>query len=365
MSEEKEEKKIEIPEEDRRLASQFLERLISTPTVTGMERSAEEVVRELLEPCVDELKVTGWANYVGTINPEGSKSIMMVAHIDQIGFMVRSIDDKGYLKFAPVGGWDPKVPYGCRVKVLTKSGPVYGVIGTVPPHLLKKEKAEKPPEFDELAIDIGADSKKEAEEMGVRVGDYIVIDAPYRELTKYRVVGAGFDDKSGVATIFLVAKRLWERKSELRDVAVHIVATVQEEIGLRGAYMVGYELKPDIALVVDVTFATSPGVPQGKVQVELGKGPAISIGPIYHPDVVDRLIEIAEEKEIPYQREADPRGVGTDTWAIQIARGGVKTALSSIPNRYMHSGVEMVDLRDVVFNSMLLAEYTLAYAKSS
>ncbi|MDK2464886.1 MAG: M42 family metallopeptidase [Candidatus Korarchaeota archaeon] len=360
---EKKEEKIEVPEEERALASRMLERLISTPTVTGMEQAAEEVVRGLLGPYVDELRVTGWANYVGTINPEGKRSVMLVAHIDQIGFIIRAIDDKGYLKFSPVGGWDPKVPYGWRVKVLTKKGAIKGVIGTIPPHLMKKEQREKPPEFENLAIDIGAESKEQAEEMGVRIGDYVVLDAPYDELTRYRVVGSGFDDKSGVATIFMAAKRLWERREELRDVRVHVVATVQEEIGLRGAYMMGYELRPDVALVVDVTFATSPGLPPEKVRAELGKGPVISIGPIYHPEVVERLLKVAEEREIPHQREADPRGMGTDTWAIQIARGGVKTALSSIPNRYMHSGVEVVDLRDLVLNSRLLAEYVLDWAK--
>jgi endoglucanase len=335
----------------------ILRKLASVPTVTGHEQNARETIKELLSGYVDDFWTTSWDNSVAVINPTGKKKLLFAAHVDQIGFIVTNIDESGYLKFLPIGGWDARVAYGSKVTVITSKGSIRGVIGTIPPHLMKEK--EKKIDFKELVIDIGVDSKKEAEEAGVRVGDYVSLHSEPELIGKHRVIGSGMDDKAGLASIIYAARMLADRKSELGDISVYFVATAQEEIGLRGASMIGYELKPDVAVVVDVTHAKSPET-KDIAFVELGKGPVISIGPIYHREVTESLIEIAERCGIRYQREADPRGTGTDAWAIQIARGGVRTGLVSVPNRYMHSGVEMVDLRDMFDLARLLVEYSVS-----
>ncbi|MGC9103811.1 MAG: M42 family metallopeptidase [Candidatus Methanodesulfokora sp.] len=335
----------------------ILRRLASVPTVTGYERNARETIEELLSGYVDDFWTTPWDNSMAVINPMGKKKLLFAAHVDQIGFIVTNIDESGYLKFSPIGGWDARVAYGSKVTVITSKENIRGVIGTLPPHLMKEK--EKKIDFKDLVIDIGVDSKEEAEKVGVKVGDYVCLYSEPELVGKYRVIGSGMDDKAGLASIIYAARMLASRKSELGDISVYFVATVQEEIGLRGASMIGYELKPDLAVIVDVTHAKTPET-KDIAFVELGKGPVISIGPIYHREITESLIEIAERCGIRYQREADPRGAGTDAWAIQIARGGVKTGLVSVPNRYMHSGVEMVDLRDMSDLARLLVEYSIS-----
>lgn len=335
----------------------ILRKLASVPTVTGYEQSAREIIKELLSGYVDDLWTTPWDNNVAVINPGGKKKLLFTAHVDQIGFIVTNIDDSGYLKFSPIGGWDARVAYGSKVAVMTSKGSIRGVIGTIPPHLMREKKKEI--DFKDLAIDIGVDSREEAEKAGVKVGDYVSLYSEPELVGDHRVIGSGMDDKAGLASIIYAARMLAGRKRELGDISVYFVATVQEEIGLRGASMIGYELKPDVAVAVDVTHARSPETKEIAF-VELGKGPVISIGPIYHREVTESLIETAERCGIRYQREADPRGAGTDAWAIQIARGGVKTGLVSVPNRYMHSGVEMVDLRDMSDLAKLLVEYSVS-----
>jgi endoglucanase len=339
-------------------AREVLKKLVELPTVTGTESRAGEVLKELLGNYVDEFLTDEWFNHIGKINPGASKRIAFVAHIDQIGFMIKSINEEGFLKIEQVGGWDAAVPYGQRVIILGRKGPVLGVIGSVPPHLRKKDQP-KEIKIEDLLIDVGADNKEEIEKLGIEVGNYALLAGDFSKLSGTRVTGLAFDDKAGVASIVLAAKKVYERKSELKA-ELDIVATVQEEIGLRGASMIGYNLKPDAAVVVDVTHAATPPT-KDKVVTKLGKGPAIAVGPVYHPAIVEKLRNAAEKIKAPFQIEPSPRGAGTDTWAIQVARGGVKTALMSIPLRYMHSGVEVADLKDIVHASRILAEFALSF----
>ncbi len=352
------EESVGVEEREIEEASEILRQLVEVPTVTGTESKAGEVLKKLLSPYVDEFQTDEWFNHIGKLNPGTERKVALVAHIDQIGFMIKSITEEGFLKIDQVGGWDASVPYGQRILILGKKGPILGVIGSVPPHLRKKEQA-KEIKLEDLLVDVGADSKEEVEKLGIEVGNYALLTGDFSKLSGTRVTGMAFDDKAGVASIIMAAKRVFEKKSELK-VELDVVATVQEEIGLRGASMIGYNLKPDAAIVVDVTHAATPPI-KDKVVTTLGKGPAIAVGPVYHPIIVEKLRNAADKIKSPFQIEPSPRGAGTDTWAIQIARGGIKTALLSIPLRYMHSGVEVADLKDIVHASKILAEFVLSF----
>ncbi len=331
-------------------------RLTTIPRVTGTERNVVPVLRELMSPFSDAFKVDAWGNSEAIINPGGKPVVMLAAHVDQIGIIVREITEDGFVKFEGVG-WDAKVLYGMRVKLLTDRGEVKGVVGVLPPHIFRayKELAEKKLEVRDLAIDIGANSKEDAEKAGVKPGVYGVPDYEPEDLLDNHFSSPGLDDAAGVATMIEALKLAWKSRDKM-DAEVHFVATIQEEIGLRGAEMVAYRLKPDIAVAIDVTFAKQPMMPAEYV-LKTGKGPAISKGPIYHWEVVEGLERAAKEAEIPYQIEPDFRGYGTDTWAIQVARGGVKTGLVSIPLRSMHSPVEVVNLKDIAWGGALLSEF--------
>lgn len=335
----------------------LLTRLVSIPRVTGREVAfAPEVVR-LIEPYCDVVRVDAWGNVEGIVNPGGKPSVMVAAHVDQIGVIVKEITEEGYLKFEGVG-WDPRVLYGSRVKLLTERGAVKGVIGPIPTHILRtyKELEEKKIEIKDLAIDVGASSREEAEGMGIKPGTYGLVDYEPIHLGNELLSSPGLDNAAGVASMIHSMKLCWENRGSL-NAEIHFTATVQEEIGLRGAEMMSYKLKPEVAIAVDVTFAKQPLLPE-EFKLGLGKGPVISKGPIYHPEVVELMERAAEENKIPYQYETDFRGAGTDTWVIQVARGGVKTALVSVPLRYMHSPCEVVSLRDVA-NTGLLLQKTL------
>ncbi len=331
-------------------------RLTTIPRVTGIERTVVPALREIMSPISDAFKVDAWGNSEAIVNPGGKPVVMLAAHVDQIGIIVREITEDGFVKFEGVG-WDAKVLYGMRVKLLTDKGEVKGVIGTLPPHVFRayKELAEKKLEIRDLAIDIGADSKEDAEKAGVKPGVYGVPDYSPVDLLGHHFSSPGLDDAAGVVTMIEALKLVWESRDGI-DAEIHFVATIQEEIGLRGAEMVAYRLKPDIAVAIDVTFAKQPMMPAEFV-LKTGKGPAISKGPIYHWEVVEALERAAKEAEIPYQIEPDFRGYGTDTWAIQVARGGVKTGLVSIPLRSMHSPVEVVNLKDIAWGGKLLSEF--------
>ncbi len=333
----------------------FLKRLMGTPSPSGHERAAQDIVKAEIEGFCDRVERDTHGNQIGIINPEGRPRVMLSGHIDEIGFMIKYIDENGYLYFAPVGGWDPQISQGQRVVILTKKGLIKGVIGKKPIHLMTQEDRKKVVQIKDQWIDIGAKNKEEAEKI-VRVGDYAVVDVQFEELMGDIVVSRGFDDKSGA---FVVAETLRLLKDKDFPAGVYGVTSVQEEIGLRGAKTAAYHINPDIGIAIDVTFATDAPTVEKKLvgDIKIGGGPVIARGPNINPKVEALLIKTAEEEGIPYQLEGANRATGTDANAIQITRGGIAAGLVSIPNRYMHTPCEIVSLSDLENVAKLLAGF--------
>jgi putative aminopeptidase FrvX len=332
----------------------FLKRLLSTPGPSGDEAAAGRVWREEADTFADRT----WADVRGSsfaVLEGGAPRVLLAGHVDEIGFMVSYIDDDGFLTFQPVGGWDSQVLVGQRVRLLGKQGEVVGVIGKKPIHLMKPDEREKVSKIDDLWIDIGAASRAESQEQ-VRVGSVGVIDAPVYEFPNGRVVSRSIDNRIGAYTV-LEALRLLAADRPQATVAA--VATAQEEIGLFGASVAAFSFEPQVAIAVDVTFATDHPNSNKRQngEVKLGGGPVLSRGSANSPVVHEMLIAIAEREGIPYSVQITPRYTGTDADAIHIARGGVATGVVSIPNRYMHSPNEMIQLSDVENAARLIAAF--------
>ncbi len=328
--------------------------------IPGYEDGIRATIIELMKPLVDEIKVDKLGNIIGVLHGKSEKpKIMIAAHMDQIGFLVKHIDEKGFLRLTPVGGWDARTLLNVRVKILTKDGKfVHGIIGSKPPHILKEEEKSKPITIDDLFVDVGATKKEDVEKLGIRVGSPVILDFNFIELPNDRVSGLAFDDRSGVAVMLGALKLLSEEKDKIEG-TVYAVATVQEEVGLRGARTSAFSVNPDVGIAIDVTIAADvPGVGDQDKITELGKGPAITImdATVIANRKLNELFEkVAEEKKIPLQYNVLARG-GTDAGAIHLTREGVPSTTLSIPSRYIHSGVEIIDLKDVENASKLLAE---------
>jgi putative aminopeptidase FrvX len=333
----------------------FLKELLSTPGPSGHEGAAAKVWRT---EAVKFAEVHGdrMGNSFATLNAGGSPRVMLSGHIDEIGLMVTHIDDQGLLRFTGVGGWDPQVLVGQRVRMQTAGGEVPGVIGKKAIHVMESEERKKVSEIKNLWIDIGAGDGDEAKER-IRVGDVGVLDQDLLKLPNGRVASRSLDNRMG-ALVVLEALRLLSEEDGLSAEAV-AVASVQEEIGLYGARASAYSLDPDAAVVVDVTHATdTPGISKNEHgDHSLGSGPVIKRATNLSPIVSDGLIAAAEREGIPYTLEADSRSTGTDADAIQFQRAGVATGLVSCPNRYMHSPNEIVDLSDLENCARLISAY--------
>ncbi|MBA7523960.1 putative aminopeptidase YsdC [subsurface metagenome] len=328
-----------------KIDEEFLKRLVITPRATGYEFPAQKLIKSYLENDVDEIYGDRVGNLFAVINPESPFKIMLAGHIDQIGFQISYIDNQGYLWFLPLGGFDTTTLPGKRVRVIGMNGEYLGLIGKKAVHLMKQEEMKKAPEMDKLFIDIGCKNKEEAEEK-VQVGDFAVFDYGYSRIGDNNyAIAAGFDDSIGSFIICEIMKELAKDKNFYAG--VYGVSTVQEEIGFRGAHVAARKINPDVGIAFDVGFtADAPEVEKKMVgDTKIGEGPIISIGPNLNPEVVKRLIEIAEKSKIPYQKSAANRGTGTDANAIQLT--GAATALISIPNRYMHTASELISLEDV------------------
>ncbi len=338
----------------------FLRRCMDTVCPSGFEEEFSRVWRQEAGRFADRTWVDMHGNSFAVVNEGGSPRVMLAGHADEIGLMVTYIDDNGYLSIAGIGGWDTQVLPGQRVRIQGKDGPVLGVIGRKPIHLLEAEERKKVVKITNLWIDIGAKDKEEAASL-VEIGDPAVLDYGFAELRNDLVVARGFDDRVG-AFVVLEAARLIAAMSP--TAAVYAVATVQEEIGLRGARTSAYGIDPQVGIAVDVGFATdTPGMGEEKKKVgdiAMGKGPIIARGPNINPKLFRLLVATAKGQDIPYQIEGAARGTGTDANAIQLTRSGVATGLISIPNRYMHSPCEMVHLEDLENIAKLLAHTCVA-----
>jgi putative aminopeptidase FrvX len=344
--------------EESRIA--FFQRLIASPSPSGFEQRVQQVIREEAQHYTNELRTDVHGNVIATLNPGGNPRVMLTAHCDELGFLVRYIDDKGFLYFAPIGGFDPSTLPGERVHIHTANGPVLGVIGRKPVHLLQSEEREKAPKLSELWIDIGVADKEEAQEL-VAIGSIATRAAQLETLHGDLIVSRALDDKSGVFTVLEAMRRLHEQRDKLKA-SVFFVSAVQEEVGLRGAHTSAFGVDPLIAVAVDVTYTSDhPQTSKNEIgDVRLNGGPVITIGGRINPRVYDILIAAADEAGIAYQIDPQASGTGTDTDVIQVARAGVATGLVSIPCRYLHSGSEIVSLKDIDEIAELLSCFVLA-----
>ncbi len=337
----------------------FFEELMRSSSPSGYETEAAAVFRKELKGFCSQVSTDVLGNTVGVLNPGASMRVMLAGHYDEIGFQIVYISEDGLLYFRPNGGIDKLNVPASEVDVLTESGKVPGVIGKKPIHLLKAADRDVPPDLSDLWIDIGAGSREEAQKL-VSVGDPVAMRANFRLMGGHRVMSKGLDDKVGA---FVVAETLRALSRRKLKVSVYGVGTVQEELGLRGAGASAFGVDPQVGFAIDVGFATDiPDIPKKLLgDIRLGAGPELSRSADNNPVLGAFMRSVAKRHRIAWQETASHRASGgTDTCAIQLARSGVATALVSIPNRYMHSPVEICDLRDVEGAVRILTETVAA-----
>lgn len=336
-------------------AHEFLKALLLAPSPSGYEQPVQALVREYVKGFADQVTTDVHGNVIVAKNPGATQRVLLAGHCDQIGLVVTYIDEKGYLYTKPIGGWDPQQLIGQRMTVWTAQGPVLAVIARKPIHLLKEEERNKVVKLEEMWLDIGARDKADAASV-VMIGDPVTLELGYQEMRNGLANAPGMDNSTGV---WVVIEALRRAAQHPLNCAIYAVSTVQEEIGLRGAYTSTFGVAPHIGIAVDVTHATDcPTMDQKQGgDIRLGSGPVIERGPNVNPRLFTRLIETATSKAIPYQLAAHNRGTGTDANAIQLSRAGVVTGLVSIPNRYMHSAVETIALADIDKAADLLAAF--------
>jgi endoglucanase len=341
---------------------EFLRHLLETPSPSGFEQPIQQVVRDWARPFSDEVTTDRHGNvfvarFPGPDGP-GPVKIMLAGHCDQIGLMVQHIDSDGYLYVQPIGGWDMQILLGQYLTVWTAGGPLTGVIARRAIHLLQPDERTRVPQFSDVWVDIGAKNKDEAEKL-VRHGDPVTFALGYRPLRNSLAASPAMDDKVGLWVCLEAVRLLAGRPLQA---AVYGVSTVAEEIGLRGATTATYAIDPTVGIAVDVTHATDTPGNDKKTQgeIKLGAGPVVFRGPNINPRVFDLLEATAQAHSIPIQVRGAPKATGTDANAIQISRSGVACGLIGIPNRYMHSPVEVVHLDDLSNAAKLLAEFCAA-----
>lgn len=314
--------------------------LCSVTAPSGFEADAFERISELLKPYTDEVKTDTMGNLIAVkrCGKPHAKKLMLDAHMDEIGFIVTGIE-KGFLRFSNIGGIDPRMLPAREIKVLTNP-PLYGIIDTMPPHALEKSDMDKSIDADKLFIDIGMTSEQ-AEKL-VPLGTPAVFAAEPTELSEGIICSKTLDDRSCVAIIIKTMELLADKQL---DVDLYCLISVQEEVGMRGAVTGAFSIDPDYAIAIDVTHAATPDSKKGET-LDMRKGAAIGIGPNMNRNITNALIKIAEDNEIPYQREVMSGCSGTNGWVIQTSREGVSTSVLSLPIKYMHTPVETMDIQD-------------------
>jgi len=333
------------------LGFDFLRELSQAPGPAGWEEDLVPIIQRYMAPLVERFHCDRLGNAVATKLGSGEAPrplVMLAAHMDEIGLVTTTVEEGGFARVAKVGGINPQTLLGKEVRVLCDP-PLPGVLGTKPPHLLTEDDRKKTVRLEDLFVDIGL--PEEAVRRRVLPGTPVVPAQPALELLNRRVGGKALDDRGGVAVLYEAARALQTLKHE---VDVCFVATVQEELGMRGATTSAFALGPDLAIAIDGGFGDSPGVPEHR-SIKLGKGPAIARGANIHPRLYRHLTDLARELNIDFQEEVLAGTSGTDAWAIQVTRSGVPTALLSFPLRYMHSTVEVLDYDDVISAGRLLA----------
>ncbi len=336
----------------------FLERLLDAQGPSGFEVRPGRVWREEAATFAEDVDVDVSGSSRATVNGAGRPRVMLAGHIDEIGLQVTYVDENGYLYIDEIGGWDPQVLVGQRVSVMGRNGDVPGVVGKKAIHLMTPEDRTKASKTKDLWVDVGASTREEVAELGVRVGDPMVLAQKMVRLAGDRIASRAVDDRIG-AYVVLEALRLLAQEPPAASVTA--VATSQEEIGYSGggARTSAYALEPDVAIVVDVTFSTDmPDVEKKELgEHKIGGGPVLSRGSAAHNEVFEMLARVAEEEEIPHTIQASPRATRTDADAIYLTRAGVPTGVVSVPNRYMHSPNEIVSVSDLHNTARLIAAF--------
>jgi endoglucanase len=334
-----------------------LEKLSNANAVAGREEEVRNLMVRLLKPYADDVVVDRLENVIAV--KKGKKTapkVMLAAHMDEVGLMVKTVTKEGFLQFTKMGGIDDRILLGQKINVLTEKAVLPGVVGSKPPHIQKEEERKKVVSFDEMFIDIGAQNREDAKALGVRVGDAVAFDVKYVKLGKDVALGKAFDNRAGCAVMIETLKQLGEI-----DSTVYAVGTVQEELGLRGATTAAFSVDPDVGLALDVTFTgDTPGVKEFDTTVKMGKGPALTVtdsGLIVHPKVLRLLIDAAAQNGIEYQLETGLMGT-TDAARMSLARQGVPSGTICVPARYIHSPVGLISLKDAE-NSAKLAVFAV------
>ena len=326
--------------------------LVESSGVSGFESSVADTVENSFKDLSDEIKRDRLGNVIAYKRGMSKKpiKIMLAAHIDEIGLMVKDIDKNGFIKFTNVGGIDQRILLSQEVIIHGKKD-IFGVIGAKPPHLQSLEERKESIKLEDLFIDVGF-TKEETEKM-ITIGDCISFSQKRHQLQNQVISSKALDDRAGIATILECFIELSKLK---HSCDVYGVATVQEEVGTRGAIVSTFHVQPDIGIAIDVGFGTTPELSKDDT-MELGKGPGIKIGANIHPRIHERFIKIAKEYNVPYQIGITPGMSGTDARSIQISRSGVATGLISLPLRYMHTTVETMDMKDIKNAGKLLAHF--------
>ncbi len=341
----------------RQASLDFLKHIVDAPSPSGYEQPAANVYRSYTEPLADAVSTDVHGNVTAVLNPGATMRIMLAGHMDELGFIVHHVDDRGQLHFRTIGGHDSAVAIGQRLWIYGKQR-IAGVIGRTAIHLQDETERKKKPEIKDMWIDIGATSRAEAEEI-VSLGDVATYQCEFQRLMGDRVTARGFDNKMGTFVIAEALRLLKEDGGLDRDVGVYAVATVQEEIGLRGARTASYAIAARTGLAVDVSHATDyPGVSKTlHGGLEVGKGPSVSRGPNTNPVTFDLITAAARDAGISCQVSVSAGATGTDANAMQLNRAGMATGLLGVPLRYMHTPVELLSLKDVEDCARLMAGY--------
>lgn len=337
----------------------FLKALAEAPSPSGYEQPVQKIFREYVAGAVDEVTTDVLGNTTGLIKGQGKAqpTLMLAGHCDEVGFMVKYIDENGFLYFASIGGVDDQLLPGKRVTVHTYKGPVTGVVGRKPIHFIDPKEREKVVQIHSQFIDVGAKNKKEAEEI-IRIGDPITFAGNLENLLGDRVTSRGFDDKVGSFVVAEVLRRIGSRRQRPRW-TVYGVSTVQEEVGLRGATTSAYRIEPDVGIAVEVGHASDyPEIDKKRIgEHKLGAGPIVARGANINPVVFELLLKAGKKMRIPLQILGAPRATGTDANVIQLSRRGVATGLVSVPLRYMHTPAEVLSLKDLEAACQLLVGF--------
>lgn len=338
----------------------FLTRLVASPSPSGFEQPAQEVVRAEVQQFADEVHTDVMGNVIAALNPSGKPRVMLTAHCDELGFLIRYIDERGFLYFSPIGGFDPSTLPGERVYVHTPRGALPGVLGRKPVHLMSGKERTQAPDLKDMWIDIGVANRAEAQEL-VPLGCVATRANQLERLRGDLVVSRGMDNKSSVLAIMETMRLLHEQRAQL-TAGVFFVSAVQEEIGGNGAALAAYDINPQIALTVDVTFASDhPLTSEAELgDVKLNGGPTITTGAFVSPRVFQLLTETARAAGMTYQLDLQTSRTGTDNDSVRKARSGVATGLLNLPCRYMHSSSEVVSLKDIEQTGELMARFILA-----